>query len=57
MAGLEGTLVVQLDLKKDDFMCFWAWLWDIREILRAVGGDLLPEIYHMSTQIFAEKYF
>jgi len=22
MAGLEGTLVVQLDLKKDDFMYF-----------------------------------
>ena len=24
MTGLEGTLVVQLDLKKDDFMCFGA---------------------------------
>ncbi|SVD05366.1 uncharacterized protein METZ01_LOCUS358220 [marine metagenome] len=22
MTGLEGTLEVQLDLKKDDFMCF-----------------------------------
>ena len=24
MTGLEGTLVVQLDLKNDDFMCFGA---------------------------------
>jgi len=24
MTGLEGTLVVQLDLKKDDFMYFGA---------------------------------
>jgi len=28
---------VQLDLKNDDFMCFGAWLWNIREMLRAVG--------------------
>jgi hypothetical protein len=41
IAGLEGTLVVQLDLKNDDFMYFGARLWGISETMKAVGGILL----------------
>ena len=57
MTGLEGTLEVQLDLKKDDFMCFGAWLWEVREILRAVGGILLLGTVYMGSEISEANYF